>query len=181
MERIEGGERSIQALDHAGGCPLVRKALEQLKLAAPVEFDQVCAETDELGTGPVMGYVADLVVALADRFLLLAPDVRGTGVAGEIGRLLPLSVPKDGVAIERKRTKGMFLIVAARCPVCGELVCQDRSTYQNNYEYPLRLLPSPNEDGPGVAQREEPRAAIRPSPWRHAGGLRRVTESRDAP
>jgi hypothetical protein len=74
MERTEGGERSIQALDHAGGCPLVRKALEQVKLAAPVEFDQVCAETDELGTGPVMGHVADLVVALADRFLLLAPD-----------------------------------------------------------------------------------------------------------
>jgi len=32
-----------------------------------------------------------------------------------------------------------FLIVAARCPVCGEPVCLDRSTYQNNYERPLRL------------------------------------------
>jgi hypothetical protein len=37
------------------------------------------------------------------------------------------------------RTKGTFLIVAARCPVCGEPVCLDRSTYQNNYECPLRL------------------------------------------
>jgi len=39
----------------------------------------------------------------------------------------------------RRRTKGTLLIVAARCPVCGEPVCLDRSTYQNNYEYPLRL------------------------------------------
>src|SRR5271157_4382829 len=38
-----------------------------------------------------------------------------------------------------------------------------------------------SEDGLCVAQTEEPRAAIRPSPWRQAGGLRRVTESRDAP
>src|SRR5271157_2537255 len=37
------------------------------------------------------------------------------------------------------RAKGTFLIVAARCPVCGEPVCLDRSTYQNNYECPLRL------------------------------------------
>ncbi len=33
----------------------------------------------------------------------------------------------------------MFLIVAARCPVCGEPVCLDGSTYPNNYECPLRL------------------------------------------
>src|SRR5208283_5523388 len=32
-----------------------------------------------------------------------------------------------------------FLIVAASCPVCGEPVCLHRSTYQNNYECPLRL------------------------------------------
>ncbi len=38
-----------------------------------------------------------------------------------------------------------------------------------------------SEDGLCVARREEPRAPIRPSPWRQAGGLRRVTESRDAP
>src|SRR5271157_4149108 len=29
---------------------------------------------------------------------------------------------------------GTFLIVAARCPVCGEAVCLDRSTYQENYD-----------------------------------------------
>ncbi|HMF35950.1 MAG TPA: hypothetical protein VKF17_04895, partial [Isosphaeraceae bacterium] len=39
MERTEGGEHSIQARDHAGGCPLVRKALEQVKLAAPAASD----------------------------------------------------------------------------------------------------------------------------------------------
>jgi len=33
---------------------------------------------------------------------------------------------------------GTLLIVAARYPVCGEPVCLDRSTYQNNYECPLR-------------------------------------------
>ena len=38
-----------------------------------------------------------------------------------------------------QRTKGTFLIVAARCPVCGEPVCLHRSTYQNNHECPLRL------------------------------------------
>ncbi len=38
-----------------------------------------------------------------------------------------------------RRKKETFLIVAARCPVCGEPVCLDRSTYQNNYERPLRL------------------------------------------
>ena len=40
-------------------------------------------------------------------------------------------------------SKGTFLIVAARYPVCGELVCLDRSTYQNNYECPLCLPPLP--------------------------------------
>ncbi len=44
-----------------------------------------------------------------------------------------------GVRGRMVRTKGMFLIVAARCPVCGEPVCLDRSTYQNNYECPLCL------------------------------------------
>src|SRR5271165_6601986 len=42
----------------------------------------------------------------------------------------------------RRRNKGDVLIVAARCPVCGEPVCPDRSTYQNNYECPLRLSPN---------------------------------------
>ena len=37
------------------------------------------------------------------------------------------------------RATGAFLIVAARCLVCGEPVCLGRSTYQNNYECPLRL------------------------------------------
>ena len=32
----------------------------------------------------------------------------------------------------RRRTKQTFLIVAARCPVCGEPVCLGRSTYQYN-------------------------------------------------
>src|SRR5208337_3315978 len=40
------------------------------------------------------------------------------------------------------RNKGDVLNVAARCPVCGEPVCLDRSTYQNNYECPLRLSPN---------------------------------------
>src|SRR5271157_6414736 len=38
-------------------------------------------------------------------------------------------------------TKGSVLIVAARCPVCGEPVRLNRSIYQNNYECPLRLPP----------------------------------------
>src|SRR5271157_3954761 len=42
---------------------------------------------------------------------------------------------------EGRRTKGTVLIVAARCTVCGEPVCLDRSTYQNNYECPLRVRP----------------------------------------
>ena len=32
----------------------------------------------------------------------------------------------------RGRTKGTFLIIAARCPVCGKPVCLDRSVYQSN-------------------------------------------------
>ena len=35
--------------------------------------------------------------------------------------------------------KGTFLIVVARCLVCGKPVCLDRATYQNNCEHPLRL------------------------------------------
>jgi hypothetical protein len=37
----------------------------------------------------------------------------------------------------------MFLIVAARCPVCAEPVCLNRSTYQDNYERPLRQPATP--------------------------------------
>src|SRR5271157_1415011 len=40
------------------------------------------------------------------------------------------------------RAKGMFLIVAARCPVYGEPVCLDCSTYQNSYDCPLLTYPA---------------------------------------
>ena len=39
-----------------------------------------------------------------------------------------------------RESKGIFVIIAARCPVHGEPVCLDRSIYQNNYEYPLYLI-----------------------------------------
>src|SRR5271157_795214 len=63
---------------------------------------------------------------------------------------------------------GTFLIVAARCPVCGEPVCLDRSTYQNNKECPLRLpLEKSRErrirDGrPGVFSSGETRSSSGP-------------------
>src|SRR5271165_6362840 len=50
-----------------------------------------------------------------------------------IGRLLLRIVVPVGEA------KETIIIVAARCPVCGEPVCLNRPTYQNNYEYPLCL------------------------------------------
>ena len=52
-----------------------------------------------------------------------------------IGHLLLRIVVPVG---EEKET---IIIVAARCPLCGEPVCLNRPTYQNNYEYlfPLRL------------------------------------------
>src|SRR5208337_5151453 len=42
---------------------------------------------------------------------------------------------------ERARTKGTFFIVAARRPVCGEAVCLERLTYQENYERPFCTSP----------------------------------------
>src|SRR5271157_3488892 len=35
-------------------------------------------------------------------------------------------------------TKGAFLTVVARCPVCGKPVCLDRAIYHSNYGCPLR-------------------------------------------
>ncbi len=41
-----------------------------------------------------------------------------------------------------KRTKGTFLIVVARCLVCGKPVCLHHAIYQSNLECPLRGAPS---------------------------------------
>src|SRR5208337_795012 len=49
----------------------------------------------------------------------------------------------SGALKSRWESKGTYLIVAARCPVCGEPVCLDRSTYQNNFECPIYLLDGP--------------------------------------
>ncbi len=58
------------------------------------------------------------------------------GIAGLHGRdgLLGFVFQFLGVFLE---TMGTFSIVAARCPVCGEAVSLDRSTYQENYDCPL--------------------------------------------
>ena len=58
----------------------------------------------------------------------------------------------EGAPLPCGKSKGMFLIVAVRCPVCGEPICLDRLVYQNNYECPLRLP----QNG---AQRNVPRCA----------------------
>ena len=78
------------------------------------------------------------------RFASLAPDVLGPS-----DRITRRVAPaRAGFYFARcVRTKGTFLIVAARCPVCGEPVCLDRSTYQNSYECPLRL-PSSSSRSP---------------------------------
>ncbi len=36
------------------------------------------------------------------------------------------------LAANEQRAKGSFLTVAARCPVCEEMVCVDRSTYHGS-------------------------------------------------
>src|SRR5271166_3351378 len=63
-------------------------------------------------------------------------------------------------------SKGTFLIVAARYPVCGELVCLDRSTYQNNYKCPLCL---PRRPALGFVVRSQSAPGARPFtcsiPW----------------
>ena len=38
-----------------------------------------------------------------------------------------------GAPLPCGESEGMILIVAVRCPVCGEPVCLDRSSYRNNY------------------------------------------------
>src|SRR5208337_2563105 len=63
-------------------------------------------------------------------------------------------------------SKGTFLIVAARYPVCGELVCLDRSTYQNNYECPFCL---PRRPALGFVVRSQSAPGARPLRVRSLG------------
>jgi len=50
-----------------------------------------------------------------------------------------------------ERTTGMFLIVAARCPVCGKPVCVDRTIYQSKWE-PLEEIAKKRMREVGVAE-----------------------------
>jgi len=62
---------------------------------------------------------------------------RRTGGRGNWSRGDVKQTVQARVRLDLGGTTGAFLIVAAGCPVCGEVVCLDRSTYQKNYECPL--------------------------------------------
>ena len=61
-------------------------------------------------------------------------------IKGMVSFLVQQSVGLSAAYRTHRLPAGGGSVVAARCPVCGEPVCLDRSTYQNNYECPLRRL-----------------------------------------